>query len=78
MKLNQRASNESNDIAKQALSLMERLPNTGISIECDEETGLSFIHDMGAFGVTPDMPRELSEAYLSDQISSLLTESRSG
>ena len=78
MKLNQRASNESNNIAKQALNLMDALLNTGISIECDEESGLSLIHDMGAFGVTPDMPRELSEAYISDQISSLLAESRSG
>jgi hypothetical protein len=50
------------------------LKATGISIEIDEETGLLFHYDMGAFGSAPNMPRDIALPYLSDQIISAIEE----
>ena len=55
---------------------MDNLKSTGISIEIDEETGVSLVHEMGAFGATPDMPRELASMYLADQVGSVIESSR--
>lgn len=76
MKLNTRQTNQTEEIAEQALSLMDNLKSTGISIEIDEETGVSLVHEMGAFGATPDMPRELARMYLADQVGSVIESSR--
>ena len=54
---------------------MDNLKSTGISIEVDDETGVSFTHEMGAFGVTPDMPRELARMYVADQVGSIIDDS---
>ena len=59
-------------MARQALDLLSNLNSTGISIEVDEDTGISIIHEMGAFGTAPSMPRDIAFLYLSDQIGSLL------
>jgi hypothetical protein len=55
---------------------MDNLKSTEISIEIDDETGISIVHEMGAFGVTPDMPRELARMYLADQVGSIIDASR--
>lgn len=75
MKLNDRTTNQSQTIAEQALSLMDNLRSTGISIEIDEEMGVSIVHDMGAVGATPDMPRDIASMYLADQVGSIIGES---
>ena len=72
MKLNDRTTNRSQEIATQALSLMDNLRSTGISIEIDEELGVSIVHDMGAVGATPDMPRDIATIYLADQVGSIM------
>ena len=75
MKLNSRQTNKSQEIAEQALSLLDNLNSTGISIEVEEELGVSIVHEMGAFGSSPDMPREIALMYLADQVGSILDES---
>ena len=75
MKLNGRSTNITEKIAQLSLDLLESLNRTGISIEVDEETGVSLVHEMGAFGASPDMPRELAQMYLSDQVASVLNDS---
>ena len=72
MKLNSRETNKSEEIAEQALSLLDNLNSTGISIEIDEDLGISIVHEMGAVGASPDMPREISRMYLADQVGSIL------
>jgi hypothetical protein len=49
---------------------------TGISIEIDEESGISLVHEMGAFGASPDMPKEIARMYLADQVGSVIESSR--
>jgi hypothetical protein len=51
------------------------LKSTGISIEVEEELGISIVHEMGAFGASPDMPREIASMYLADQVGSIIDES---
>jgi hypothetical protein len=51
---------------------MDNLRSTGISIEIDEELGVSIVHDMGAVGATPDMPRDIATIYLADQVGSIM------
>lgn len=58
------------------MSLLDNLRSTGISIEIDEDTGLLFHFDEGAFGASPDMPRDIARVYLMDQVRSVF-ESRS-
>ena len=48
---------------------------TGISIEIDEDLGVSIVHDMGACGASPDMPREIASIYLADQVGSIISDS---
>lgn len=76
MKLNSRQTNKSEEIAEQALSLLDNLKLTGISIEIDEDTGISLVHEMGAFGASPDMPKEIARMYLADQVGSVIDSSR--
>ena len=54
---------------------MDNLRSTGISIEIDEETGVSIIHEQGACGACPDMPRDIARVYLADQVGSLISDS---
>ena len=54
---------------------MDNLRSTGISIEIDEESGVSIVHDMGAVGATPDMPRDIASVYLADQVGSIMSDS---
>ena len=75
MKLNDRTTNKSKEIAEQALSLLDNLKSTGIGIEVDEDLGVSVVHDMGAVGASPDMPREIASIYLADQVGSIISES---
>ena len=72
MKLNERTTDKSQEIAKQALSLLDNLKGTGIGIEIDEDLGVSVVHEMGAVGAGPDMPRDISQVYLADQIGSIV------
>ena len=37
--------------------------------------GVSIVHDMGAVGATPDMPRDIASMYLADQVGSIIGES---
>ena len=76
MKLNSRKTNKSEEIAEQALSLLDNLKSTGVFIEIDQDLGISLVHEMGAFGVAPDMPREIARVYLADQLGSVIDESR--
>ena len=75
MKLNDRTTNQSKEIANQALSLLDNLKLTGISIEIDEDLGVSIVHGMGACGASPDMPRDIASIYLADQVGSILDDS---
>ena len=75
MKLNDRTTNKSKEIAEQALSLLDNLKLTGIGIEIDEDLGVSVVHEMGAVGASPDMPRDIASIYLADQVGSILAES---
>ena len=56
---------------------MDNLKSTGIAIEIDEDLGASVVHNMGAVGASPEMPRDISILYLADQIGSIM-DSRSG
>ena len=61
-----------------ALIIMDNLRSTGISIDIDADTGVSVMHDLGAVGATPDMPRDIAQIYLADQIGSILESRGSG
>ena len=58
------------------MSLLDNLKLTGISIEIDEDTGISLVHEMGAFGASPDMLKEIARMYLADQVGSVIESSR--
>lgn len=52
------------------MDLLRQLPQ--LSVECDKSTGISIVGDNGAIGASPDMPKDLTENYLTHQLSSLL------
>jgi hypothetical protein len=54
---------------------LDNLKSTGISIEIDEDLGVSIVHGMGACGASPDMPRDIASIYLADQVGSILDDS---
>ena len=56
-----------------ALDLMEQIRSLSeFSVEVDTETGVQFVGAFGAFGSTSDMPRDLSERYLSHELGEML------
>ena len=69
-----RITNESDRIAELAVELMRLLNSVSsdVSVEIDKETGISLIHEMGAFGASPDMPDEIARMYLADGVGSLM------
>ena len=57
-------------VSMQLMDLLRQLPQ--LSVECDKSTGISIVGDNGAIGASPDMPKDLTENYLTHQLSSLL------
>ena len=61
------------EIARVALDLMEHMKGTGsLSIEVDDETGITVTGDLGAVGASPDMPRGLAEKYLAFEMREMI------
>ena len=57
-------------VSMELMDLLRQLPQ--LSVECDKSTGISIVGDNGAIGASPDMPKDLTENYLTHQLSSLL------
>ena len=61
------------EIVRVALDLMERMRGLGsLSIEVDDETGVTVTGDLGAVGASPDMPRGLAEKYLAFEMREMI------
>ena len=61
------------EIVRVALDLMERMKGLGsLSIEVDDETGVTVTGDLGAVGASPDMPRGLAEKYLAFEMREMI------
>lgn len=56
-----------------ALDIQERMRGLGsLSIEIDDQTGIQFVSQCGAFGATVDMPRDLSQKYLAFELGEMI------
>ena len=61
------------EIVRVALDLMERMKGLGsLTIEVDDETGITVTGDLGAIGASPDMPRGLAEKYLAYEMCEMI------
>ena len=70
MKITRTTEEEVVKVSMDLMDLLRQLPQ--LSIECDKSTGISIVGDNGAIGASPDMPKDLTENYLTHQLSSLL------
>ena len=65
------------DITKLALDLLDAVKKTeGLSIEVDSSTGVQFVGELGAFGASSDMPRDISGPYLECELTDMLEPKR--
>ena len=68
-----RTTDQSDRAAEIAVELMRLCSSLGgeVQFEIDAQTGVSVIHDMGAFGACSDMPDDIARMYLADSIGAL-------